>query len=183
MWSVTKSVLSTLIGMAIADGVIADLDQPLTRLLPEHRKAMRGDTAQVSLRHLMTMSGGFPGSLRDEAKIWQKDESGRGSYVDRLLERRRSVPPGTAFEYSNFSADLAAAVLAAALARGDRPRTVLGYAQARLFEPLEIGPDPPSQGRCLIRTRPSSKQQVSAGAPTQMESLWAATDSASQRRT
>ena len=142
VWSVTKSVLSTLIGMAIADGVIADLDQPLTRLLPEHRKAMRGDTARVSLRHLMTMSGGFPGSLRDEAKFWQKEESGRGSYVDRLLERRRSVPPGTAFEYSNFSADLAAAVLAAALARSDRPRTVLGYAQARLFDPLGIRTEP-----------------------------------------
>src|SRR5688572_27341411 len=38
VWSVTKSVLSTLIGIAIADGLIADLDQPLSALLPEHQR-------------------------------------------------------------------------------------------------------------------------------------------------
>jgi CubicO group peptidase (beta-lactamase class C family) len=37
VWSVTKSVLSTLIGIATADGLIADLDQPLSALLPEHQ--------------------------------------------------------------------------------------------------------------------------------------------------
>ena len=37
VWSVTKSVHSTLIGIAIADGLIADLDQPLSALLPEHQ--------------------------------------------------------------------------------------------------------------------------------------------------
>ena len=59
VFSVTKSVLSILIGIAIADGLIADIDQPLSTLLPKHREAMSGDTAKVTLRHLMTMSGGF----------------------------------------------------------------------------------------------------------------------------
>lgn len=59
VWSVTKSVVSILIGIAIADGLIANVDQPLAELLPEHRQAMSGDTANVTLRHLMTMSGGF----------------------------------------------------------------------------------------------------------------------------
>ncbi len=43
----------------VADGLIADIDQPLRELLPKHREAMSGDTAKVTLRHLMTMSGGF----------------------------------------------------------------------------------------------------------------------------
>jgi CubicO group peptidase (beta-lactamase class C family) len=59
VFSVTKSVVSILIGIAIADGLIADIDQPLGELLPKHRKAMSGDTAKVSLHHLMTMSGEF----------------------------------------------------------------------------------------------------------------------------
>ena len=40
VFSVTKSVLSILIGIAIGDGLIADVDQPLRALLPKHREAM-----------------------------------------------------------------------------------------------------------------------------------------------
>ena len=59
VFSVTKSVVSILIGIAIADGLIASVDQPLAELLPDHRQAMSDDTANVTLRQLMTMSGGF----------------------------------------------------------------------------------------------------------------------------
>ena len=48
VFSVTKSVISILIGIAIADGLIADLDQPLSVLLPDHRQAMSGDTTSVT---------------------------------------------------------------------------------------------------------------------------------------
>ena len=41
--SVTKSVVSILIGIAIADGLIASIDQPLAELLPDHRQAMSGE--------------------------------------------------------------------------------------------------------------------------------------------
>jgi CubicO group peptidase (beta-lactamase class C family) len=41
VFSVTKSVVSILIGMAIEDGLNADIDQPLADLLPKHREAMR----------------------------------------------------------------------------------------------------------------------------------------------
>jgi CubicO group peptidase (beta-lactamase class C family) len=70
VFSVTKSVLSILIGIAIADGLIADLDQPLSALLPKHREGMSGDTAKVTLRHLMTMSGGFNNELPSLAVAW-----------------------------------------------------------------------------------------------------------------
>jgi CubicO group peptidase (beta-lactamase class C family) len=59
VFSVTKSVISILIGIAIADGLISGIDQPLAELLPEHRQAMSGDIAKITLRQLMTMSGGF----------------------------------------------------------------------------------------------------------------------------
>ena len=59
VWSVTKSVVATLIGIAIDDGLIPSVDQPLSVLLPEHRKAMTPTTSRVTLRQLMSMSGGF----------------------------------------------------------------------------------------------------------------------------
>ena len=142
VWSVTKSVVSILIGIAIADGLIASIDQPLAELLPEHRQAMSDDTANVTLRQLMTMSGGFDDYLPDGSQ-WEKSAEPGGDYVDLLLARPQ-YSPGTAFWYSNPSAHLAAAVLAAALERadGDRPRTILDYAREKLFDPLGISTRP-----------------------------------------
>jgi CubicO group peptidase (beta-lactamase class C family) len=62
IWSVTKSVVSTLVGIAISEGILGSLDQNLGELLPEQRSSMSASVAAVSLRELMTMSGGFPGA-------------------------------------------------------------------------------------------------------------------------
>ena len=138
VFSVTKSVVSILIGIAIADGLIAGPGEPLAELLPKHRKAMSGDTAKVTLRQVMTMSGGFDNDLF-AADLWEKSAEPGGDFVELLLERPK-YPPGTGFWYSDPSAHVVAAVLAAALERadGDRPRTVLDYAREKLFDPLGI---------------------------------------------
>ena len=142
VFSVTKSVVSILIGIAIDDGLIADIDQPLSTLLPKHREAS-GDTGKVTLRQLMTMSGGFnkqfPGGF-----VWEEYAKPGRSFVNVLLERRQDFEPGKTFWYSDVSAHMVAAVLAAALERadGDRPRTVLDYAQEKLFDPLGISTSP-----------------------------------------
>ena len=104
---------------------------------------MSGDTAKVTLRHLMTMSGGFnnefPGGF-----VWEEYAKPGHSFVNVLLERRQEFEPGKVFWYSDVSAHLVAAVLAAALERadGDRPRTVLDYAREKLFDPLGISTRP-----------------------------------------
>jgi CubicO group peptidase (beta-lactamase class C family) len=140
---VTKSVLCTLIGNAIADGVIADLDQPLSALLPEHRKAMSRDVGEVTLRQLMSMTAGFTNADPSRA-TWENVVAEHGNFVDLLLERGLLLKPGQNFLYSNTSTHLVAAVLAAALERvdGDHPRTVLEYARAKLFDPLGINTQP-----------------------------------------
>ena len=185
VFSVTKSVLSILIGIAIDDGLIADIDRPLAELLPKHRKAMSGDTAKVTLRHLMTMSGGFnnefPGGF-----VWEKYAEPGGSLVEVLLERRQEFEPGTVFWYSDASAHLVTAVLAAALERADgkHPRTVLDYAREKLFDPLDISTPRafPVHFR-LLRSRPNSSGLASAGGPTPTASNWVATVSGSARQT
>ena len=142
VFSVTKSVVSILIGIAIADGLITSIDQPLAELLPDHRQAMSDDTANVTLRQLMTMSGGFDDYMF-VGDQWEEAAEPGGDYVDLLLARPQ-YPPGKVFWYSNPSAHLAAAVLAAALERadGDRPRTILDYAREKLFDPLGISTRP-----------------------------------------
>jgi CubicO group peptidase (beta-lactamase class C family) len=148
VFSVTKSVLSILIGIAIADGLIDDIDRPLIELLPKHREAMSGDrdATKVTLRHLMTMSGGFnefPGGF-----VWQEAAKPGNSFIDVLLKRRQRLEPGKVFWYSDASAHLVSAVLEAALERADGAdsRTVLDYAREKLFDPLGIPTHPSYSG-------------------------------------
>ncbi len=142
VWSVTKSVLSTLVGIAVADGLLRDLDQTLGDLLPRQREVMSPGVAAVTLRQLMTMSAGFPSDA--DAEGVQAIFASGGDLVQYLLEQGQTSEAGTEFLYSNVSAHLVAAVLAAALERadGDHPRSLLEYAREKLFDPLGIDTRP-----------------------------------------
>ena len=59
--SVTKSILSILVGKAIDEGKLA-LDQTLWELLPEHRGTMAGWQQRLTLRDLLTHTAGFSGN-------------------------------------------------------------------------------------------------------------------------
>ena len=142
VWSVTKSVVSTLIGIAIADGIVSGLDDPLGELLPQHRQAMSPAVAEVTLRQLMTMSAGFIPDAPEEAA--RKIYTSGADLVEYLLRDCHSADLQGQFRYSNVSSHLVSAVLAVALQRadGDDPRSVLDYARERLFDPLEINSRP-----------------------------------------
>lgn len=155
VWSVTKSVTSALIGIAISDGVIESLDQTLPELLPNYRQHMTDAEAKVTLRQLMDMTAGFPGDEPVE-NIW-KVFSYRGDPVAMILADGLTNDPGTIYEYSSRSAHLVTAVLAEALRQtgGDHPRTVLDYAREKLFDPLEIDSRPAYENRGSLPTPPS----------------------------
>jgi CubicO group peptidase (beta-lactamase class C family) len=100
---------------------------------------MSVEMAGVTLRQLMDMSAGFadermtPSILTD---VFDHD----GDAVAFILKRGLASPPGEAFAYSSSASHLVTAVLAAALERVDgvKPRSVLDYAEEKLFKPLEI---------------------------------------------
>jgi CubicO group peptidase (beta-lactamase class C family) len=142
VFSVTKSVVSMLIGIAISDGLIRDLEQPLTDLLPQYSRIMKPSVAKVTLRQLMSMTGGFEADAPQEVidRIW----STKGDLVAYILTKSQVVPAGAEFRYSNLSAHLVAAILATAINRvdGNNPRSVLDYARVKLFDPLGIDSRP-----------------------------------------
>ena len=57
-FSTVKPVVSTLVGLAIADGSIGSVDDPITDYIPELNKR---DTrfSDITIRHLLTMSSGL----------------------------------------------------------------------------------------------------------------------------
>ena len=127
VYSVTKSVLSTVAALAVRDGEL-DLDDTLGGLLGDR---VRPDRAAATVRHLLEMTGG----AHADDPILDIDEvqASPAGWVDRLLARPQGTPPGTVFSYDNGSAhELSAAVAA-------RIGPVHDYAARRLFGPLGIG--------------------------------------------
>ncbi len=135
--SISKSVVSTLIGIAIAEGHIPSVDASLASLLPRYAHLLSGDKKSLTLKHVLTMTAG----LRwDEASAplvdADNDEIGMFRSADPaafVLERELIAPPGTTFNYSGGLTQLLAIVLEARTGI-----TLEEYAELKLFDPLGI---------------------------------------------
>jgi CubicO group peptidase (beta-lactamase class C family) len=129
-FSVAKSIASTLVGLAIEDGAIGSLDDPLSRYVPE---LVDRDprAAAITLRHLLTMSSGL--AYVERSLPWSDDA--RTYYSTDLrgtaLSARVDHQPGTRFLYNNYNLLLEGLVLERAT--GER---VADYAARRLWGPL-----------------------------------------------
>jgi CubicO group peptidase (beta-lactamase class C family) len=134
IYSVTKSVTSTLVGIAISEGRLR-LNESLSQMLPRYAAEMKPSVARVTLRQLLTMTGGFP----DTSNL---DETGLLTSPDwvRYILRHQDFAPGDAWRYSDYGAHLLAPILVQATGE-----SVLAYARAKLFDPLGLVTQPGSQ--------------------------------------
>ena len=124
--SVTKSVLSTLVGIATAQGCISNLDQPITDFIPELAIKNSDPRAQkISIRNLLTMTSGFE-------IVEHVDKANRDSVLF-SVSRAISAMPGKTFSYDNLSADLLSIVLERATSQDTD-----SFAKLHLFKPLGI---------------------------------------------
>jgi CubicO group peptidase (beta-lactamase class C family) len=101
-FSVAKSVLGTLVDLAVADGRIASLDDPVTKYLPELRQR-DPRFEQISLRHLLNMHAGlhyteYPFLTSDGAKTYYWPDLRQLA----LQATRIDQPPGQAWLYNNY---------------------------------------------------------------------------------
>jgi CubicO group peptidase (beta-lactamase class C family) len=138
--SATKSVISTLVGIALTKGDLKSLDQTLGELLPQHRSAMSKSSAGTTVRQLLTMTGGWT-AFYDAA-------TARPQLARRVLTAGPEVDPGR-FVYSNVGPHLLSAVLAQATGM-----STLAYARRELFDPLGIKSQPAFEGPIAQRDNP-----------------------------
>lgn len=130
--SVTKSVMSTLVGIAVGEGLIQSVDQTLGELLPDYASDMSPAVAATTLQQVLTMTAGFGNPMSPTTT----DFTGSKDWVRSVLENPVS-PPGADFAYSNGDAHVLSAVLQEATGM-----SVLAYARSRLFDPLGIDSRP-----------------------------------------
>lgn len=98
-FSVTKSYLSTVAGLAHADGLIPDLDQPVGELVDD--PAFAGRNADITWRHLLQQTSEWEGEL-----FGKPDIADRRRGIDRTLRA-----PGTFWEYNDVRVNLLAYAL------------------------------------------------------------------------
>jgi CubicO group peptidase (beta-lactamase class C family) len=127
VFSVTKSVLATVLGVMAVKGLLPPLDQPLAEVLPE----LRGTPAAThTWRHALTMTRG----ARADGP-WDVDEitSLPGGQVSTVAKAPQRRPPGDGFTYDNGGVHLLAAAACRVL-----DESVADFARRELFGPLGI---------------------------------------------
>ncbi len=130
-FSMSKSVVSLLVGVAIAEGRIASVEDPVTRYLPE---LLRNDPrfAQVRLRHLLQMRSGvafdegYFSPFSDAAHYYLTSD-----LPAQIRQLRISSPPGQDYAYQSGDTQLLGMALERAVGQ-----PMPGYAQTRLWQPM-----------------------------------------------
>ncbi len=123
VFSITKSVTATLVGIAVRDGDLR-LDDRVSRWVPQWRGTA---SESVTVRHLLSNDSGRFWSFESEYSSLLAARS-RTRYAVSLPQQH---PPGSAWAYNNAAIQ----VLEAVLERSTR-RPVGAFARDRLFEPL-----------------------------------------------
>lgn len=131
-FSVAKSVTSILIGIAIDEGLILSVDEPVTKYIPE--LAANGFD-KVSIKHLLQMTSGLD---YDEGYFNPFGDVATFYYGTKL---RKEIPemelkyePGTKFEYLSGNTQILGLVLERAL----KEQTISDFMEEKLWIPLEM---------------------------------------------
>lgn len=131
--SVTKSVMTTLIGIAADQGKLR-LDQPMVSFFPDRTIAnLDARKERITIRHLASMMNGFAsGCLAGDEPTLNAMRS-NPDWVQAALDRKMAGEPGTSFCYDSPGMHLLSAILQKATGM-----TALDFARQNLFEPLGI---------------------------------------------
>jgi len=123
-YSVSKSYVSTLIGMAIEDGAIRSVAQPAADFLPEW-KGSPGHEA-ITIRDLLSMTSGLEGGKRVFVRgLMARDQ--RRFATELEVEHR----PGTRWDYHNSAYRLLFSILEEATSE-----SLQAYTERKLVHPL-----------------------------------------------
>jgi len=164
IYSCTKSVVSALVGIAIDQGYIEGLQQPVLSFFPQQTKANRDANKEAMiLEHLLTMTTGF--QCQDSYLYrWSGLDQMRESedWVQFVLDLPMEGEPGERFEYCNGASHLLSGII-----QETTGMSANDYAAEHLFGPLGISdvdwsssPQGISVGYSELRMRPQDMAKI-----------------------
>lgn len=136
MRSVTKSVTSLLVGIAIDRKLIAGVDEPVLKFFPDTAAVKRPGWDAITLRHLLTMSSGIKW---DEALAWTDPKNDGPHLVSEadpigyVLARPVVARPDVLWTYNGGGTELLGNILEQVSGK-----PLEAFAREALFQPLGI---------------------------------------------
>lgn len=134
--SISKSVVSACVGIAIAQGKLKNVNQSVFDFFPEYEKYKTGDRAKLTIEHLLSMSSGIHWNEDvpyDDPENSEVAMSNSGSPMEYVLSQPMDTVPGAVWEYNGGTTQLLAAIIEKVSGQ-----PVDDFAKDNLFTPLGI---------------------------------------------
>jgi len=127
--SVSKSFLSALIGIALRDGILTDINQKMLSFFPEHvYPGMDNRKEDITIRHLLMMRAGIDHERNNYLPIYLSN-----NWIKTTIGLPLINDPGASFHYNTFQTHLLSVILTKASGISTRK-----FAQNTLFQPMNI---------------------------------------------
>lgn len=131
IYSCTKSFTSTLIGIALDQGHLSSIDQPVTAFFDDRTFENIDERKQaMSIENLLTMT---PGIAWEEGNATYTAMYRSVDWVNYVMDMPMEFQPGAQFEYNSGASHVLSAVV-----QKSTGMDTIDFARANLFEPLGI---------------------------------------------
>jgi hypothetical protein len=128
-FSMAKTFVSVLVGIAIGEGKIKNIDQAVGDFIPEYKI---GENAKLTVKHLLTMSSGIDFDEDYVSPFAYPAKAYYGTEIRTLTMKYKLVEtPGKVFKYLSGNTELLAFVLEKAIGKN-----ISDYASEKLWMPI-----------------------------------------------
>lgn len=125
VFSVTKSFVSALTGIAIEKKLIGGTEDRLDKYFPEYCKEAATEFSNMTVENLLTMTPGFC----EDFSSWTQEKD----MVSAVFKLPVKYKPGEKFQYANSATHLLSAIITKATGM-----STYAFAEEKLFQPLGI---------------------------------------------
>ena len=134
--SISKSIVSACIGIALAQKKIKSIDDPIFDYLPDYIKYKTEANSAITIRSLLTMSSGIKWDEDSPHNTSKNDETQMersGDPVGYVLSLPMAEKPGAVWNYNSGGVQILAAII-----KNTSGYDIDEFATKFLFEPLDI---------------------------------------------
>jgi CubicO group peptidase (beta-lactamase class C family) len=134
--SISKSIVSACVGIAVQQGKIKSVDQKVLDFFPGHEKLDTGLKSLLTIKHLLSMSSGL---VWNEEVPYDNPENSEikmirsADPVEYVITQPMEAPPGKVWKYNGGTTQLLAAII-----EKSTGKKIDSFANENLFLPLGI---------------------------------------------
>ncbi|WP_207534770.1 serine hydrolase domain-containing protein [Desertivirga arenae] len=130
-FSVTKSIVGLLIGIAIDEGKITSVDQHVSDFLPDFKE---GRKSEITIKHLLQMASGLDFMESYNTPFNYTTESYYGDDLPKLVSKLKVIEtPGSIYRYKSGDTQILGLILTKATGK-----TISEYASEKLWQKLGV---------------------------------------------